>query len=79
MLGFYASWNAGNGTSTNNLSLGLYMAKVRKDRVKASKASLGSMSPRAAARAKGKAAAEGRTFPTSGQRKRAAKRTARGD
>ena len=51
------------------------MAKVRKDRVKASKAALGSMSPRAAARAKGKAAATGRTFPTSGQRRRAEKRS----
>jgi len=36
------------------------------------------MNPFAAARAKGKAKATGRTFPTSGQRARAAKNTARG-
>ena len=49
--------------------------KVRASRVKASKAALGAMSPRAKARAKGKAAATGRVFPTSGQRARATKRS----
>lgn len=51
---------------------------VRKDRTKAAIAAKGAMEPRAAARAKGKAKAEGRTFPTSGQRERAAKNTRKG-
>ena len=54
------------------------MAGKRKDRVKASQAALGEMNPRAAARAVGKAKAEGRTYPTSGQRERATKRTKKG-
>ena len=53
------------------------MAK-RTSRVKASQAALANMNPRAASRAIGKARASGRTFPTSGQRRRAAARTARG-
>jgi len=52
--------------------------KVRADRAAAAQAALGDMPPRAAARAKGKAKATGRAFPTSGQRARASKRTARG-
>ena len=52
--------------------------KVRADRARAAKAALGKMAPRAAARALGKAEATNRTFPTSGQRGRAALRTAKG-
>lgn len=52
--------------------------KVRSDRVAAAKRDLAAMDPRAAARAKGKAAAEGRTFPTSGQRERAERNTRKG-
>jgi len=55
------------------------MAKVRKARTRASQKALASMPPRAAARAVGKAAATGRTFPTSGQRARAKARTKAGD
>lgn len=54
------------------------MARKKASRVKASQAALAGMSPRAAKRAIGKARATGRTFPTSGQRARASKRTARG-
>lgn len=54
------------------------MAGKRKDRVKASQSALGEMNPRAARRAIGKARSEGRTYPTSGQRARAAKRTKKG-
>lgn len=53
------------------------MAK-RADRTKAAMAALGNMNPRAARRAKGKAKAAGRTFPTSGMRGRAARRTSKG-
>jgi hypothetical protein len=55
------------------------MGGKRKDRVRASQKALGEMDPRAAARAIGKAKATGRTYPTSGQRGRAKKRTKRGD
>lgn len=51
------------------------MASLRRDRSRAAKAALGEMSPRAAARAVGKAEATGRVFPTSGQRGRAKKRS----
>jgi hypothetical protein len=51
------------------------MAGKRKERVRASQKALGAMSPRAAARAVGKAKATGRTYPTSGQRARAKKRS----
>lgn len=54
------------------------MASKRADRVKASQKALGAMSPRAAARATGKARAEGRTYPTSGQRARATAKTKKG-
>lgn len=54
------------------------MAGKRKDRVKAKGSALAEMNPRAARRAVGKARAEGRTFPTSGQRARAEKRTKKG-
>jgi len=46
------------------------MAK-RTDRARASQRALAKMPPKAAARALGKARAEGRTYPTSGQRTRA--------
>ena len=52
--------------------------KVRGDRAAAAAAALGNMSPRAAARAKGKAKAAGRQFPTSGMRSRASNRTRTG-
>ena len=48
---------------------------VRRSRVKAKTRALGAMKPRAKARAVGKARATGRVFPTSGQRKRAKKRS----
>jgi hypothetical protein len=48
--------------------------KVRADRVKASKEALSDMAPAARRSAMNKAAATGRTFPTSGQRARAAQR-----
>lgn len=54
------------------------MTTKRKDRLAAKESALSSMNPRAAARAEGKARAEGRTYPTSGQRERAAKRTKKG-
>lgn len=54
------------------------MAGKRKERVQASQKALGAMNPRAARRAIGKAKAEGRTYPTSGQRGRAAARTKKG-
>ena len=49
------------------------MARKRADRVRASQRALGRMAPSAAARAIGKARATGRTYPTSGQRRRAKK------
>lgn len=49
--------------------------KVRRSRVKASKAALAEMSPRARRRALGKARATGRVFPTRGQRRRARRRS----
>lgn len=52
--------------------------KVRASRAQAAQAALAGMSPRAAARAKGKARAAGRTFPTSGMRRRASARTRTG-
>lgn len=50
---------------------------VRADRVRASQRALGNMHPRAARLAKEKAREEGRTFPTSAQR-RAAQRAVQG-
>lgn len=47
------------------------MATKREDRVRASQRALAKMPPRAAAKAVGKARAEGRTYPTSRQREEA--------
>jgi len=47
------------------------MARKRGDRVRASQRALAAMPPRAAKRALAKARAQGRTYPTSGQRARA--------
>jgi hypothetical protein len=49
--------------------------KVRRSRVKAAERDLEKLSPRARARAIGKARATGRVFPTSGQRARARRRS----
>jgi hypothetical protein len=51
------------------------MGGKRPDRQAAKDRDLDKMSPRAAARAKGKAKATGREYPTSGQRERAKKRS----
>lgn len=51
------------------------MASLRRSRVKASKQALAGLTPRAQARALGKAEATGRVFPTSGQRARAKDRS----
>lgn len=49
------------------------MANKRPERVKASQRALAKLPPRAAGKAIAKARAEGRTYPTSGQRARAKK------
>ena len=49
--------------------------RVRRDRAEAAERDLEALSPRARRRAIGKARAEGRTFPTSGQRRRAKRRS----
>jgi hypothetical protein len=50
------------------------MTTRRRDRVRASQQAMADLSPAAARRALAKARAEGRTYPTSGQRRRAARR-----
>jgi hypothetical protein len=51
------------------------MSTKRQDRVQASQRAVANLPQRAARRAVGKARAEGRTFPTSGQRARAKARS----
>jgi hypothetical protein len=48
---------------------------LRMDRVRESQAALSRMPPQAAAKAVAKARAEGRTYPTSAQRRRAVRMT----